>query len=72
MRGTHRERPAARDLAAGDAAVDHQFGAGDVARRVGGEKEDAVGDVLRLPDAAERRAAAPVFVDVDRRVAAAA
>src|SRR6266567_3992746 len=68
MRRTHRERPAPRDLAAGDAAVDDQLGAGDVARCVGGEKKDAVGDVLRLADPPQRCAAPPVFVDVDRRV----
>src|SRR6266851_5651683 len=71
MRRTHCERPGAGDLAAGDPAVNDQLGAGDVARRVGGEEEDAVGDVLRLADPPERRAAAPVFLDVDRRVAPA-
>src|SRR5579862_2595920 len=63
MRRTHRQGAAARDRAAGDAAVDDQFAAGDVARRIGGEKEDAVGDVLRLADPAERRAAAAHFLD---------
>src|SRR5216684_6514221 len=71
MRRTHRERPGAGDLAAGDRAIDDQLGAGDVARCVGGEKQDAVGDVLRLADPPERRAAPPVFFDVDRRVAPA-
>src|SRR5713226_441682 len=71
MRRTHCERPGAGDLAAGDPAVNDQLGAGDVARRVGGEKQDAIGDVLRLADPPERRAAPPVFFDVDRRVAPA-
>src|SRR5271170_7922537 len=72
MSRTHGERADAGDLAAGDAAVDNEFGAGDVARRVGRKKQDAVGDVLRFADPAERRAAAPVFVDVNGRIAAAA
>src|SRR4051794_1801100 len=63
---------ASRDCAAGDAAIDDELGAGDVARRVGGEEQNAVGDVLRLADPAERRAGAADFLDVDRGVAPAA
>src|SRR5437660_2521905 len=54
---------AAGDRAAGDAAVDDQLGAGDVIRGVGGEKQHAVGDVLRLADPAERRAGTAHLLD---------
>src|SRR4051812_44348958 len=37
-------------------AVDEQLDAGDVARGVGGEEDDRVGDLLRRGDAAERNA----------------
>src|SRR5207302_8952709 len=53
------------DRAAGNAAVDDELGAGDVIRGVGGEKQDTVGDVLRLANAAERRAGAADFLDID-------
>src|SRR5437764_6016928 len=38
------EGSAARDRAAGNAAIDDELGAGDVIRRVRGEEQDAVGD----------------------------
>src|SRR5580704_892920 len=70
--GPRRQGSAAGDRAAGDAAVDHQLGAGDVIRGVRGEEQDAVGDVLRPTNPAERRADPAHFLDVDRRVAPAA
>src|ERR1051326_8132908 len=66
--GSRCQGAAARDRAAGDAAIDDELGAGDVIRRVGGEEQDAVRDVLRLPDAAERRAGAADLLAVDRGV----
>src|SRR5579863_8694725 len=63
MRRTHRQRATARDLATGDATVNDDFAAGDVAQRVGGENKDAIGVVLRLVDPAERRAAPSHFID---------
>src|SRR5438874_485432 len=70
--GSRCQGSAARDRAAGDAAIDDELGAGDVARCVRGEEQDAVGDVLRLADPAERRAGPPDLLDVDRGVAPAA
>src|SRR5437764_1301965 len=66
--GSRCQGAAARDRTAGNAAIDDELGAGDVIRGVGGEEQDAVGDVLRLADAAERRARASDLLDVDRGV----
>src|SRR5438270_3295654 len=66
--GSRCQGAAAGDRAAGDAAIDDELGAGDIARCVRGEKQDAVGDVLRLANAAERRAGAADFLNIDRRV----
>src|SRR5438874_2782167 len=66
--GSRCQGSAARDRAAGDAAIDDELGAGDVIRGVGSEKQDAVGDVLRLANAAERRTGAADFLDIDRGV----
>src|SRR5690606_4185668 len=38
-----------RGLLGGEAAIHHEFGAGDVLCLVGGEEQHAVGDVIRLP-----------------------
>src|SRR5437763_5895372 len=66
--GSRCQGAATGDRAAGNAAIDDELGAGDVARRIGGEEQDTVGDVLRLANAAERRAGAADFLDIDRRV----
>src|SRR5437763_5418654 len=66
--GSRCQGAAAGDRAAGNAAIDDELGAGDVIRGVGGEEQDAVGDVLRLADAAERRARASDLLDVGRGV----
>src|SRR5256885_12455476 len=66
--GSRCQGAAAGDRAAGNAAIDDELGAGDVIRGVGSEKQDAVGDVLRLANPAERRAGAADFLDIDRRV----
>src|SRR5258708_6530308 len=52
-----------------DAAVDHELRTGHVARGVGGEEQDAVGDVLRLSGDAQRYGQARPLVRVDRRIA---
>src|SRR5947207_6567776 len=66
--GSRCQGAAAGDRAAGNAAVDDELGAGDVARRIGGEEQDTVCNVLRLANAAERRAGAADFLDIDRGV----
>src|SRR6202035_959873 len=45
--GSRCQGSAAGDRAAGDAAVDDELSPCDVARRVGGEEQNPVGDVLR-------------------------
>src|SRR5438874_199914 len=63
--GSRCQGAAAGDRAAGNAAIDDELCAGDVIRRVRAEKQDTVGDVLRLANAAERRAGAADFLDID-------
>src|SRR5262244_1502447 len=52
-----------------DAAIDHELAAGDVAGGVGGEVEDAVGNVLGQPSTAERDCQAGPLVRVYRGIA---
>src|SRR6516162_10062317 len=52
--GAHCQRAGARDCTTGDAAIDYQLGARDIARRTRTQEQHAIGDVLRLADSAER------------------
>ena len=58
-----------RSRAARHATVDHQFRARHVAGCDGGEEENSVRDVLRLPSPAERYSGFGYFVRINRHVA---